>query len=158
MHVHLYFYLLVCFACLPILSCLLFFFSGFAGLFFLVFCFFFRFRGGGDFCLSRAELLKPPPQRDWPKPPAVHARHGRRFGEGRGGGTGDSTVAQVLCFLPTVFYTWHRIPSNGQKYNPSFRYYLRGTIIIRTCDQHKYLYITVFLRAIFGPDYYVPPY
>ena len=33
---------------------------------------------------------------------------------------------------------------------------LRGTIIIRTFDQHKNLYITVFLLTVFGPDYYVP--
>ena len=32
---------------------------------------------------------------------------------------------------------------------------LRGTIVIRTCDQHKNLYITLFLLTIFGPDYYV---
>ena len=33
---------------------------------------------------------------------------------------------------------------------------LRGTIIIRTCDQHKNIYNTLFLLAICGPDYYVP--
>ena len=33
---------------------------------------------------------------------------------------------------------------------------LRGTIIIRTFDQHKNLYIPVFLLTVFGPDYYVP--
>ena len=33
---------------------------------------------------------------------------------------------------------------------------LRGTIIIRTCDVHKTLYIPLFLLTIFGPDYYVP--
>ena len=38
------------------------------------------------------------------------------------------------------------------------QYYLRGTIIIRTCDQHKKLYGPLFLRTIFGPDYYVPRY
>ena len=35
-------------------------------------------------------------------------------------------------------------------------YYLRGTIGIRTCDQDKNLYITLFLLTIFRPDYYVP--
>ena len=33
---------------------------------------------------------------------------------------------------------------------------LRGTILIKTCDQHKNLYITLFLPTPFGPDYYVP--
>ena len=33
---------------------------------------------------------------------------------------------------------------------------LRGNIVIRTCDQHKNLYIPLFLLTIFGPDYYVP--
>ena len=33
---------------------------------------------------------------------------------------------------------------------------LRGTIIIRTCDQHKNLCNPLFLLAICGPDYYVP--
>ena len=32
---------------------------------------------------------------------------------------------------------------------------LRGTIIIRTCDQHKNIYNPLFLLAIRGPDYYV---
>ena len=35
--------------------------------------------------------------------------------------------------------------------------YLRGTIVIRTHDIHKKLYITLFLLSIFGPDYYVLP-
>ena len=34
---------------------------------------------------------------------------------------------------------------------------LRGTIVIRTHDIHKNLYITQFLPSIFGPDYYVLP-
>ena len=33
--------------------------------------------------------------------------------------------------------------------------YIPGTILIRTCDEHKNLYITVFLLTIFGPDYHV---
>ena len=33
---------------------------------------------------------------------------------------------------------------------------LRGTIIIRTCDRQKKLYIPLFLLTIVGPDYYVP--
>ena len=35
-------------------------------------------------------------------------------------------------------------------------YYLRGTIIIRTYDKRKTLYIPLFLLTIFGPDYYTP--
>ena len=34
--------------------------------------------------------------------------------------------------------------------------YLRGTIVIRTCDQHKKLYIPLFLLTTIGTDYYVP--
>ena len=34
---------------------------------------------------------------------------------------------------------------------------LRGTIVIRTHDVHKNLYITVFCPNKPGPDYYVPP-
>ena len=37
-----------------------------------------------------------------------------------------------------------------------FHSYLRGTIIIRTFDVYKKLYIPVFLLTVFGPDYYVP--
>ena len=33
---------------------------------------------------------------------------------------------------------------------------LRRTIVIRTCDQHKNLYILRIFETIFGPDYYVP--
>ena len=37
-------------------------------------------------------------------------------------------------------------------------YYLRGTIIIRTFDLYKKLYIPVFLPTVFGPDYQLPRY
>ena len=33
---------------------------------------------------------------------------------------------------------------------------IRGTVAIRTCDQHENLYITLLLLTMFGPDYYVP--
>ena len=55
-----------------------------------------------------------------------------------------------------VYQVALRFPS---KLSSSVRYralLLRGTIIIRTCDQHKTLYIPVFLLTIFGPDYYTP--
>ena len=34
---------------------------------------------------------------------------------------------------------------------------LRRTIVIRTHDIHKNLYITLFWLTKFGPEYYVPP-
>ena len=34
---------------------------------------------------------------------------------------------------------------------------LRETIVNRTHDVHKNLYNTLFLRIIFGSDYYCPP-
>ena len=36
-------------------------------------------------------------------------------------------------------------------------YYGGRTIGNRTRDIHKNLYNTLFLRSVFGPDYYVPP-
>ena len=35
---------------------------------------------------------------------------------------------------------------------------LRGSIVNRTYGEHKNLYISLFLLAIFGPVYYGPPY
>ena len=35
--------------------------------------------------------------------------------------------------------------------------YLPGTIVIRTHEIHKKVYITLFSMITFGPDYYVPP-
>ena len=37
-----------------------------------------------------------------------------------------------------------------------WRITLRGTIVIKTCDQHKNLYIPLFLLTVVGPDYYGP--
>ena len=33
-----------------------------------------------------------------------------------------------------------------------------NTMVIRTCDQHKNLYIPLFFLTMFGPDYCVPRY
>ena len=38
----------------------------------------------------------------------------------------------------------------------TYRRYLRGTILIRTCDQPNKLCISPFLLTIFGPDYCTP--
>lgn len=35
---------------------------------------------------------------------------------------------------------------------------LRETIVIRTRDIHKSLYVTLFSLVVIGPDYYAPPY
>ena len=55
----------------------------------------------------------------------------------------------LLCIV------WVTVPTT--MYVPTMQQYrIRRTILIRTCDQHKNLYITLFLLAIFGPDYCVP--
>ena len=65
---------------------------------------------------------------------------------------GEETVSGLT--FANNFVAISRTPEGLQKQIE--KALLWGTIIIRTCDQHKNLYNPLFLLAICGPDYYVP--
>ena len=58
---------------------------------------------------------------------------------------------------PEVRTTPTRKIQNCHVQRTRYRVVLRGTILNRTYDAHKNLYISIFLRIIFGPIYYTPP-
>ena len=88
----------------------------------------------------------------------------------------DTTVTQLALYRPARKWTrgsfpcitradkgWKNSLIIVRKYKTVWVFifiwsilYLRGTIIIRTCHQHKNPYIPLFLVAMFGPDYCVP--
>ena len=67
----------------------------------------------------------------------------------------DSSESSIFSPLVHFQESMHLIP--GININ-STGTVLRGTIVNRTYDTHKKLYISLFLLTIFGPIYYGPPY
>ena len=57
-----------------------------------------------------------------------------------------------------MIYTWYEVYILVRIMNiNSICSTIGGTIVIRTCYQHKKPYIPLFLLTLLGADYYVPP-